>query len=123
MSGARAPPTNQTPGRETPARPERNPARPPPTTTHRKGGPWPEHHPQTKHRGERPRRDRSEIRPDREGSRGTTPGALSSPPAPSRKESAMSPTARLRLALAAGAALVLGAALYVGRPTSGPAAA
>ena len=35
----------------------------------------------------------------------------------------MPPTARLRLALAAGAALALGAALYVGRPTSEPTAA
>src|SRR5690606_29504794 len=49
--------------------------------------------------------------------------AESSPPTPSRRESALSPTARLRLALATGAAaLGLGAALFVVRPPSEPAA-
>src|SRR5690606_38810503 len=64
MSGARATATNHTPGRETPARPERNPARPPPTTHHQKEGPWPDHHPHNTLRGERPRRGGGETPQD-----------------------------------------------------------
>src|SRR5690606_17102215 len=64
MSGARATATNHTPGRETPARPARNPARPPPTTHHQKEGPWPDHHPHNTLRGERPRRGGGETPQD-----------------------------------------------------------